>query len=449
MIDNQSAPGSTGPAPAAARYAWRGVLARNTVWMAFGQGGRVALGAAYFVIIARVLGADGYGAFVGTVALVALVSPFASIGAGNLLVKYVARSPHHFRRYWGGALSITLLSGVVLAIAVILSARIFLPSTIPLSLVVCVAVGDLIFARVIDISGQAFQAHERLSRTAQFPVIMSLLRLAAAGMLVLVGHPNAARWAAWYLASSGIGALVTVAIAWRELGGPALVFGYPAADFREGVYFATSLSAQSVYNDIDKSMLARLSTLEATGIYGAAYRILEVAFVPVRALLSAAYPRFFRHGERGARASLAISRRLLPFAGGYAAVAGIVLYLAAPLLPHLLGEDFRASVSAVRILAVLPLLKTIHYFAADALSGAGYQGRRTLVQVVIAVFNVGVNVPLILWASWRGAAWSSIASDGLLAVLLWWTLLAMCRREDRAPRDGTPLPAMAMAGGAS
>ena len=404
----------------------------------------MAVGAAYFVVIARALGADGYGAFVGTVALVALVAPFASIGAGNLLVKHVSRSRDNFQRYWGGALSTTVLSGLVLAVAVILGARIFLPPTIPLSLVVCVAAGDLLFARLIDISGQAFQAHERLSRTAQFPVMMSVLRLAAAGLMVVFGHPTPARWAGWYVASSAIGALLTVTIAWRELGKPAWVLGYPASELREGTYFATGLSAQSVYNDIDKSMLARLSTLEATGIYGAAYRVIEVGFVPVRALLAAAYPRFFRQGAGGARASLAVSRQLLPIAGSYAAAAGIAMYLAAPLLPDILGADYRASVGAVRILAILPLLKTIHYFAADALSGAGYQGRRTVIQVVIAAFNIGVNIPLILWASWRGAAWSSLASDGLLAVLLWWTLLAMCRREARARGAADP-PHMAMA----
>jgi O-antigen/teichoic acid export membrane protein len=70
-------------------------------------------------------------------------------------------------------------------------------------------------------------------------------------------------------------------------------------------------------------------------------------------------------------------------------------------------------------LALLPLLKTFHYFAADSLTGAGHQGLRTLVQVLVALFNVAVNLWLIPVYSWRGAAWSSLASDGLLAASLW------------------------------
>jgi O-antigen/teichoic acid export membrane protein len=441
------APGAGRPAAAAAAAprGERQVLARNTAWMAVAQGSRVVLGATYFVIIARTLGAQGYGAFVGAVALVALVAPFASLGAGNLLVKHVARSPDRFRRYWGGALSITIASGLAFGLAVVVAARLVLPPTIPLLVVVCVAASDMLFARVLDISGQAFQAHERLARTAQFPLLMSVLRLAAASAFAALGAPTPARWAVWYLGSTVVSAVVSVGVTWRELGRPERVFGYPAEELREGFYFATSLSAQNVYNDIDKSMLARLSTLEATGIYGAAYRLIDVSFVPVRSLLAAAYPRFFRHGAGGVRASLAVARRLLPVAAGYALLAGLGLFLGAPLLPRLLGSDYRASIEATRLLALLPLLKAVHYFAADTLTGAGYQGRRTVAQLVVAAVNVGINIPLITRYSWRGAAWSSVASDGLLAVLLWWTLWAMCRREDRSPATA-PAPRMAVAG---
>ncbi len=415
-------------------------FAQNTAWMTLGYGARVGFQALYFVVVARALGADGLGAFAGAVALVAIVAPFASLGAGNLLVKHVARSPDRFARYWGGALSITLASSAALGIGVLMIAHVALPRSISLPLILSVAVSDLVFARVIDISGQAFQAHERLSRTAQFPLLLSGLRTIAAVGFSLAGQPTPERWAFWYTASTGVAAIVALVITNRELGRPALVFGYPASELREGAYFATSLSAQNIYNDIDKWMLARLSTLEATGIYSAAYRLIDVSFVPIRSVLAAAYPRFFQHGAHGARAGLALARRLLPMAMGYASVAGVLLFLLAPILPRVLGASFEASVEATRWLAILPLLKSVHYFAADTLTGAGYQGRRTIAQVAVAVFNVLVNIPLIAVASWRGAAWSSIASDGLLAILMWTILWNVCRREDRL-RSAAPAAA--------
>ena len=80
---------------------------------------------------------------------------------------------------------------------------------------------------------------------------------------------------------------------------------------KEGVFYSLSMSAQTVYNDIDKTMLSRLSTLNATGIYGAAYRIVDVSCAPLKAMTSAAYPSFFREGQKGIAAAHALAKRIL------------------------------------------------------------------------------------------------------------------------------------------
>ena len=85
----------------------------------------------------------------------------------------------------------------------------------------------------------------------------------------------------------------------------------------------------------------------------------------------------------------------------------------------------------MRWLAILPLLKTIHYFLADSLSGAGYQGIRAAGQIFVALTNVGLNFWLIPLYSWRGAAWSSIACDGLLAVVMYCILVSVKSKEAR------------------
>ena len=190
-------------------------------------------------------------------------------------------------------------------------------------------------------------------------------------------------------------------------------------ELREGFYFATSLSAQTIYNDIDKTMLARLSTLGATGIYAAAYRLIDVAFIPVGSVLNAAYPGFFREGKGGIQAATHYGRTLLKKILPYSLFAAVALFVGAPLVPRILGHQYVEVTEALRWLAVLPLLKTLHYFIADSLTGAGYQGLRTLVQIGIAAFNILFNLWIIPAYGWRGAAWSSIASDGLLALCLW------------------------------
>lgn len=407
------------------------LIVKNTLWMLVGHGVRAVLQAAYFILLARTLSVSGYGAFVGVVALVAILAPFASLGAGNILIKSVARDPSLFAQYWGNAIALTLVSGLVLLAGVAVISRIVLPSSISLVLVLTVAMADLLFTRLADVSGQAYQAFQRLGRTAQLQVLVNLCRLGGVVVLILVtlGH-TPAQWGVFYLASTAISAIVAVWLVCRELGRPRLSLGRMRSELKEGFYFSVSLSAMFVYNDIDKTMLVRYSTLESAGIYGAAYRLIDLAFTPVRSLLFAAYARFFQHGASGVRGSLAFAMRFVPIAALYGIFAAAVLFLAAPVVPWVLGAGYRDAVGAIQWLAPLPLLKALHYFAADTLTGAGHQGLRSAVQVLVALFNVLVNLWLIPAYSWRGAAWSSLASDGLLMVVLWMAVWHLTREAE-------------------
>jgi O-antigen/teichoic acid export membrane protein len=167
------------------------------------------------------------------------------------------------------------------------------------------------------------------------------------------------------------------------------------------------------------------------GIYAAAYRLIDVAFIPVRSLMAAAYPGFFRSGKVGIAGSMAYGRRLMKKPVAYSIGIAAAMLLLAPLVPHILGNQYARTSEALRWLALLPLLKSIHYFGADSLTCAGYQWLRTLVQMAIAAFNVLINLWIIPAYSWRGAAWSSLASDGMLAVTLWSCALFIARSEAR------------------
>jgi O-antigen/teichoic acid export membrane protein len=116
----------------------------------------------------------------------------------------------------------------------------------------------------------------------------------------------------------------------------------------------------------------------------------------------------------------------------------IALLAGAGIVPHILGGEYRLTVEALRWLAILPMLKVVHFFLSDALVGAGYQGLRTFIQVGVAVFNVLVNLWIIPIYSWRGAAWSSIASDALLACGIGAAALVLSRRSQTAT-GGTKL----------
>ena len=407
-------------------------LAQNTAWITGGNAARLGLQAFYFVLIARALGPNQFGSFVGAVALIGIVSPFAGIGFGLILIKNTARDRTHFAESWGNALFMTVSSGLMLLLLMVLVARFLIGDKISAHLILLVAAADLIFLPIVGLSGQAFQAFEKLSGTASTQVVLALCRTGGALVLLVPGLARtASTWASLYLLSSACAALYGLGLVTRNLGRPRLALSKISADLAEGSYFAVGVSSQTIYNDIDKTMLVRLSDASAAGIYATAYRLLDTSFQPVRAVLAAAYARFFRAGEDGIGGSMKVVRKLLPYAAGYGVLAALFLYSFAPAMPYILGRGFADSVAALRWLAPIAVIRCIHYFAADSLSGAGYQAIRAFVQFLIAVANIGLNFWLIPIYSWRGAAWASLACDGALAVALWTACFLLLRSSQR------------------
>jgi O-antigen/teichoic acid export membrane protein len=412
----------------AERLAGRKLL-QNTIWVLTGQGTRLLLQAVYFVVIARRLGVSEYGAFASAVALIGIAAPFAGVGSGNLLVKNVARRRELLIEYFGNALFMTLVSGLLWIAIILLAARLMLPA-VPLLIIIMIALSDLLFSRWLEITGQAFQALEELKQTARIYVAQSVARLAGALLLlVLPSGRSAAVWSVLYLASTTAATLYAFWLVRKRVAPIRTALGRIRAELMEGIHFSVALSAQSIYNNIDKTLLARMTTLATAGFYAAAYRIIELSFLPVSSLLAASYATFFQRGEDGIAGTVRHAAKLLPKAVAYSAAVALLIFAAAPLLPYILGHGFQESVTVMRWLAVLPVMKAFSYFAGDSLTGAGHQGLRTAVHVGVAIGNAVVTVLWIHFSGWMGAVWASLVSDGALAVALWAVALSLLQKD--------------------
>ena len=118
---------------------------------------------------------------------------------------------------------------------------------------------------------------------------MALLicRLAGATAFYFVFEDTGVEVWSWaYLVTSAVGCIVALVDVRSSLGRAKYRLNPRTYGWREGFYFAIGLSAQSMTNDLDKTLLARLDTLGATAIYAAAYRVVGVALLPTLALLT-------------------------------------------------------------------------------------------------------------------------------------------------------------------
>jgi len=163
----------------------------------------------------------------------------------------------------------------------------------------------------------------------------------------------------------------------------------------------------------------------ANGIYTMAYRIVDVSTVPVNALDAAALPRFFRQSHEGVQSVAKLSFRLAKRAALLGVLMSACMFLAAPLIPSIVGVGFKEAVSALRWLCLIPAFRGIHQLTGSAITGLGFQRYRTLAQIFAASLNLGLNLWLIPKYGWLGAAWASLATDGTLGLINLSTLMVL------------------------
>jgi len=394
------------------------------------QSAKVLLQVVYFLLVARKLGVSAFGEFVASLALVSVLSPFAALGTGNLLVMHVSRHPSEFPRRWGNALAAIPSAGVVLSLLAVGVAA-CLPA-LDVVVVAALCLSEIFLNRLADTAAQAFQAFSRFVGASLVWMLVPALRAAASVAFAIGGFGGVREWVVFYVAASGVAATAALIIACSVLGRPSRASWHGLTSLRDGAYFSVAQSASSIYADIDKTMLAQLASTHAAGIYAAAYRVINVGFVPVISLFQATYARFFKRGEEGVAATRAFARTLLPYLVAYGVLVGVVMYFSAPLVPKVLGPDYGSAAAALRWLAAVPLLQAMCYLGGDTLTGAGKQGLRTTLHVLAAFSNVALNLVLIPLYSWRGAAWATLATFALLAVSLRFAVVTVAQRTPQA-----------------
>jgi O-antigen/teichoic acid export membrane protein len=403
---------------------------RNSGWMVIGQGLSVLLQAAYFVLLARLLGVREYGVYGGAFALAAIASVYTSLGSGTLFMRYVSSDHALFPQYWGNILLATASTSLALVTLLYFIAHYTL-NPASAQIVVLAGISNCLCGQLTTCVGQVFQTFEKLHVTAAFNLITNLARLMAAAAMAATMHSATARQ--WAIASLIVSVIVlviaVVAVTW-SYGRPRFSPRLLVAGAAEGFGYSFASSTSSAFNDLDKAMLSHYGMNVANGIYTMAYRVIDIASIPVYSIRDAAMPRFFREGVGGLALASGLVWRLLKRAAPLTILAAIAMFLCAPLLPLIVGRGFSETVSAVRWLCLIPFFRSFHQMTGSALTGAGLQRYRTATQFSAAALNFGLNLWLIPTHSWLGAAWASLATDGLLGVGNWSILTVLSRRQD-------------------
>jgi O-antigen/teichoic acid export membrane protein len=435
-VDAEPAPAPRGLATRARSLAATKVF-RDTGWSMVAEIAGMISQFGTLVLIAREFGAELYGVFAGTVAFMHVISPVTTVGMGYVVMQRVAGERHDPDTEAGRAFATVVLGGIAGMVVVLATSRLLLPQ-VPIRVLLALSLGELIFTQITFTGRFVAQSMDRPATGAQVTATVWMLRLLAAVVFILVvPRTTLAGWAYFHVSSSIVGAVLTLIVLGRVLPLRPRVGMARGIDVRQGLGYSLTIGATYLKNDADKTLLLTFEKDTAAGIYNLAYRVIVPLYVPVRAIADSTFARFFRDGSRSARDALRLARRTTMIGAAFTFVGGLVLVACAPILPHLLGDDYRDAVTATRWLAFVPFLVTFQMYSFNALLGLGRRRACVAVTIASSALNIALNLALIPRYTWRGSTVATIVSETLSAIALWTMLVRAAARHGDAVISAT------------
>jgi O-antigen/teichoic acid export membrane protein len=391
-------------------------LAANTAVQGAGILAGAVIGFFTFVAVTRGLGPEAFGDFTAAMAFLFIPVVIADLGLSTAVLREISAAPDRTEPAMRASLPFrALFSAVVVAAAAAVG------FALPLN------------DRTTDaISIAALGSFLTLMTLALLPVLQAQLRMHWAvtgnvtGRLVTLGATlgalelglgfNAMVWA------QVIGIAVTFAIHLLAVGRtvslrPVFDPPYWRTLFFGSLAIGLAIGLSQIYFRIDTLLLALLRSSEEVGLYGAAYKFIELAQFAVAAVSVSLFPPLAGFvAQRDPRARELVQKAFdVLLAGG---VLGTIAMLAFPteIITYTAGPEYEDAVPALQLLAPYVLLAAVLAALWPVLLAAQHDRTLLATSLGVLVLNVALNLALIPEYGYKAAAVVSVVSEASVLV---------------------------------
>lgn len=369
--------------------------------------------------MARYLGPNNFGILTFGLSLIGILGVFTDLGLNTLMTREIARDRSKNLEYFSNFITIKLVLIFLIFIFIIPIINLFnyAEETI---YVILILILSLVFNTFSDAFYSLFRAYEKLEYQSIIIIISSALSLVCV-LLAVYFQLNIIVFAGIYLFVGLFSLIYTIFIAKRNFILPKIKIHL---DFwRNNIKIALGFGMigifATVYVWIDSSMLFFMQGNEATGIYGAAYKIvLALLFIP-SAINAAVFPVMSRFYTTSKYYLEKITERYFKYMLMLGIPMGVVLTVLAPkLIIMIYGNGYSDSVLSFQIL----IWGTVFTFANAAFVQFFQSTNRELVVTKITglwmIGNILLNLILIPKYSYIGASINTLITEFGVALFL-------------------------------
>ena len=408
-------------------------VVRDTGWVGVAEFVTLVSGLAVLNVLIVGLGPAGYGRYAAVQALAATFTTLACSWVVMLLFQHAMQQQRVLRDAFGSAFSIVLCTASLAWIVGTGVATLLLPA-LPIEVIAAFMAAELVAGALVGVGSAAVQLELGMPTATKLRLLPTVGRFLVVVGLGVTGNARLEVLGPALLIAQSLAGVFVLLWAARRLRLP-LRPGRPSLrDARDGFPHAGVLAALAVQEDSDKVLMIRLADPVDAGLYAAAYRLVQLGLIPMRALVGATHPRFLVETPGRTNEHL---RRALHFTApcaAYGVLATVVVLVGAPLVPELLGAEYEGTAPILLMLAPYVLLRGLTLFPMNALLGLTRYRLRFWTILLCSLLNVSLNLALIPLLGVEGAVISTIVTEVVFIVGSWWALVRAQARHDREKR---------------
>ena len=387
-------------------------IVKNTTVLLISQVLSFLLAFFYTIYYANYLGAAGFGILSAAIALAGILTIFTDLGLSALTVREVARDKDLARKYMGNTTIIKLIFSAITFLATFIIVQLFVQDQ--QSAIVLYIITIAFILNVISGTFSAvFQAYEEMEYQSVATVLNSILMFAAVYIAIFY-NANIMAFAMIYLIINFIILLFNVIICLWKFVVPKFEvdFQFWKALIMEAYPLAIASIFALIAFKIDTIMLAFISGDVATGLYSAAYKLLEaLMFIPsvyATALLPV-FSKFHVSSQDSLQFSYYKSFKYLSMLGIPIAVGTTLL--ADQIITFIYRNGFTEATIILQILIwAIPII-FVSYVLGASITSINRQHETVRISFLCMLLNVGLNLLLIPTYGYLGAAIVTVITE--------------------------------------